>query len=851
VTDVQKELEDWLHSQEDWLQAAAEKLAHTGEPLTDSDIDEITALLKTPEGRKKTSHRKYPQLVHGTSAGPNVRLVSIGNVEGIDRLAPRTPLSFGDKPLCVIYGHNGSGKSGYTRILARASGKPRAASLRPNAYASEPVAQKCTITYSLNGVEQAVEWDPKSGPIEDLRCIDIFDTDTAEHYLSQETTASYSPPAVTLLDRLAKTCDRINARLQEEQNACRSTPPRIPSHLKDTEIACAYGGLNADTPPEEVQRLTKWTQEDEDLLADLDAALKATDPATEAKASQNSERFTRKLLEDLQGIALALSSERLGAIREARATAITTRTIAQEAATAATDKAMIDGVGTETWKALWRAAREFSQTPYPTLPFPHTEAEARCVLCHQEIGVEAAERLAAFDAFTQGKVSRDADLAEEAYKRALAELPLLPTSETVAERCHAAQLPAAWVDILHSFLSAAADTTRRLRDHEDAGTAVPIVLDATFAAALNAHAQSLALKAHSLKAIGSAEAREATSKHFAELEAQKWAAERRPDIADHLAAKKVFISLDALKKATSSLSVSYKARDISKVLINEAYIDRFHSELHALGAHRIRVEVVQTRVEKGTPYLQVRLKDESTAVGGPDAVLSEGERRIVALAAFLADVTAAPPDVPFIFDDPITSLDQDYEALAVKRLNELSMSRQVIVLTHRLGFVGTMVDLSRDRIVSTEIRGRDRHTGRPAIITTYGLKPLSALNTLKSLHVERARRAYAEDEDVYRSLAKELCSDIRIHVERIVESYITCGIVERHRRPIETNRMRLLERVTKEDHAIISRYMTKYSCYEHSQPVESPVPIPEPDEIEADLNELITWLGPLVARLNK
>lgn len=36
--------------------------------------------------------------------------------------------------------------------------------------------------------------------------------------------------------------------------------------------------------------------------------------------------------------------------------------------------------------------------------------------------------------------------------------------------------------------------------------------------------------------------------------------------------------------------------------------------------------------------------------------------------------------------------------------------------------------------------------------------------------------------------------------------------------------------------------MTKYSRYEHSQSLEAPVALPEPDELEADINEVLDWI---------
>ena len=36
--------------------------------------------------------------------------------------------------------------------------------------------------------------------------------------------------------------------------------------------------------------------------------------------------------------------------------------------------------------------------------------------------------------------------------------------------------------------------------------------------------------------------------------------------------------------------------------------------------------------------------------------------------------------------------------------------------------------------------------------------------------------------------------------------------------------------------------MTRYSCYEHSQPSETPIEIPQPTEIEKDVDNLLKWL---------
>ena len=130
MPDIQQKIRDWLHEQPDWLQQAAEMLLALG-GASDTDIQTLVELLKSPEAQKVTTHRTFDGLTPASAPVSDLRLLEISDISGIENLGPRTPLGFGKGNLCVIYGHNGSGKSGYTRLLKRVCGKPRAEALKP------------------------------------------------------------------------------------------------------------------------------------------------------------------------------------------------------------------------------------------------------------------------------------------------------------------------------------------------------------------------------------------------------------------------------------------------------------------------------------------------------------------------------------------------------------------------------------------------------------------------------------------------------------------------------------------------------------------------------------------------
>jgi len=62
------------------------------------------------------------------------------------------------------------------------------------------------------------------------------------------------------------------------------------------------------------------------------------------------------------------------------------------------------------------------------------------------------------------------------------------------------------------------------------------------------------------------------------------------------------------------------------------------------------------------------------------------------------------------------------------------------------------------------------------------------------------------------------------------------------------NRIGNLSKITAGDCRMLDDLMTKYSRYEHSQPGEAPVPLPNPDELKTDLEGLKGWREEFVAR---
>lgn len=847
MPDVHQDIRAWLYTQPDWIQQAVDILLSSG-GVSDADIKTLVERLKIQEGQQVTRHRTFDGLRPAPTYASDLRLLEIGDICGIENLGPRSPLSFGVGNLCVIYGHNGSGKSGYTRLLKRVCGKPRADELKPNVFQLPPTVRKCTIKYQVAGVLREMEWLASDAPIGDIRSVDIFDADAAVSYLTKETAASYTPPPVALFEALAAVCDRIRVQLQAEQDGLVSALPGLPSDYAVTTPGVAYRTMRPDLDESAIQRMIKWEDTDAKELERLSERLKVDDPAALAHKKRSTKKQLDQLTQLLEEAASAYSQERLAAIRALRTDALDKRRIATESVEVAS--ARLEGIGTETWRALWGAARDYSQVAYPEREFPVTD-EALCVLCHQELGRDAQRRLHDFEVFVRGKLEAAATSAEAVYQQAIEGLPTPLADDQIATRCQAAGLTQGeWQARIGDFWGQARKTREAILRGEVNEVAIPLARPIGILDELAKISNQLERDAAQHDQDAARFDRDQAGKDKLNLEARRWTAQQRAAIRIEIVRLKMVAQYEKWKKYANSSAISRKAGEIAQKVVTQELVDRFNRELRILGASQIKVELCKVRTEKGKALHKLRLKGARTGQNLPESVLSDGERRIVGLAAFLADVTQQPNSAPFIFDDPISSLDHEFEWRVAIRLAQLARSRQVLVFTHRLSLYGAMEDAANK--IGDDWKQNNLHqrciesffgvAGHPAEQATWNAKTSKANNILLTRLDEAKRAGIASGAESYKRLAQGICSEFRKLLERTVEDDLLNQVVRRHRRSITTdNRLPSLTCITREDCAFIDGLMTKYSCYEHSQSQESPTFIPEEPELRDDLERLKSW----------
>lgn len=847
MVQIFRDVEQWLNQRPRWLQDAAYRLI-SNNTITDIDLQELVDLCKSEVGLN-TTDKVFTSVTPGSLSSMDestqLRLDAINNVTGISALGPKKPLSFGSS-LSIVYGQNGSGKSSYVRLLKHISGAKKSKELIGNVYVTEQQPQSCSLTVTSNEETKEITWTPELGPVNDLSALHLYDTDCANVYVNDENEVAYEPWPLLFFSQLTDVSLKVGQAIKLEMESITQTKLLYPVGSSETNSISWVTKINDKTTDMEIINRCSWAESDEIELNGKRQQLAETDPIEKMKQYENSVQSIKILYKILTDLKDSLSEVACTNIIRAKLDLEMKKKTAEDDARKVFEGLPLDGIGTDSWKLLWEQARSFSEEhAYQKEQFPFTSSDSNCVLCQQSLSTEAQSRLKSFETYIKDSLSNQAKIAEELLTALLKEITDIPNEETLTLHFNSIGISDEEKKYVIDFCSALERRNQSLKK-EFLIDQLPPLPSEDILSAIN---ESIATKEEHVatyQKLAKLENRDELKTSVLELESRKWLHQSQVVIQENVDNLKSIAKFKNAITLTNTQTLSIKKSSLSDSLITEEYIKRFQKELKDLGGSKIHVDLVKTRAAKGHIYHKIMLKNCSTSVQTSE-VLSEGEFRIVSIAGFLADVEGSSNNTPFMFDDPISSLDQIFEEATVKRIAKLSLSRQVIVFTHRLSFLTLLEEAAKKLALECNViwlRAESWGTGEPGETPVFAKNPKNALNLLLSERLPRASKVLFNDgRSEYDLLAKGICSDFRILLERFIENDLLGDVVQRFRRAVNTQgKILKLAHISVDDCKLFEDYMTKYSQYEHSQSYETPIMLPDPDELKADMEHLKSWL---------
>lgn len=248
-------------------------------------------MLKSARGLSDPQHRQPIPLAAEhlpvQSAGSDVVVLScIRELKNVNRIADGEKLTFGPKGITIIYGGNGSGKSGYSRVLKRAC-RARDVLETVHADASDPQSSgkvpEARFDVTVGTIQKSLSWKHDSQAPDELSAIAVFDGRCARKYLNEQDVA-YVPYGLDIVENLGqKVLPELLRRLNSEIESTNTDVTPFADLIGDTSVGKVIASLSATTNSELVKKLATLTKSETDRLDELEKTLTENDPKTKAK----------------------------------------------------------------------------------------------------------------------------------------------------------------------------------------------------------------------------------------------------------------------------------------------------------------------------------------------------------------------------------------------------------------------------------------------------------------------------------------------------------------------------------------------------------------------------------------
>lgn len=777
-------LVDWANGQDAWVrQLTAETILSRNAP-TDDLLGRVYETFLAEKGLSEGEQPDVPKLevaAAETTEDVTLELVSLSNVQGVNALADDQNLDF-DPSLTVLFGQNGSGKTGYARIIKRISAVRPAEDILPNAHATyldPPPTPSAEIAYRLSGDEHTARWNNETGLTPFTR-ISVFDANDVQLHVDSELGYVFTPAELALFGYIAAGILGIQQRISAEvSNLAPGLNPLLNKFARETKVYPLIETLGATTDISQLEALATLEEDAEATFERLQGEVNALRSNALDAVLTNAQQHVRDLtrlcgvLDLLQGFSAPQYERALNAVETAEAR----RAEAREHLFAEDE---LPGAPDEGWQEFITAGETYrehlGQEHYP-------QDGDSCLYCMQKLSPAALGLVTRYRTFldqTLAQQVNDARAALNESRLALNETELARVLEFVVEQQQLSDAPAWAASAAAVFAHGHAVATETGEGKplsrtglSEAAMPVRIEVVAALTSATEAAQQLATDKENATSAIATRQ------RKLAELGA-------RIELDKNLAAAREYVrrakrgqQLERLSKVISS--GASKQLTVQSKLASEDLVNRSFETLFSEECARLHAPPVALHFQGRSGKVQ---RKKAVANYRPSAVLSEGEQKVLALADFLAESRMRGTSAPLVFDDPVTSLDYRRLDEVAARIQSLAETHQVIVLTHNIMFASALISSRQSkklRVKIYEVRdgGDTKGILAPNVEPQFDTPADLAKRINVKMQVIPKTEAIVQD-----ALIKETYDLIRAWCESFVEQELLQNVTQRYRHNI-------------------------------------------------------------------
>lgn len=852
---VYQEILSWSQGKQLFIQDALRRII-TSTTLIQNDIDELAQLVKKECGDTSITLNAVPlnstHIPMATTINGNYpKLISLSNPKNICALHDEGNLQFSNSGLTVVYGNNGSGKSSYSRILRKLCwSRNPSVTLKKNVFNPSLNQQEVNFVVENNGSNTNFTWTENSPSNPVLNSIFVFDNSCGDIYINNENPTEYKPVGIDVLEKLITTLQSISQSLNASIATYTTQKPIFPQTLLQTNSAQWYRTIETLLRTN-IDATIQFTQANIDRKQELINLTTTQNPQLNITNLENQKTRINSYIQQITQIEALFNAQNTSELIRNRNTFDSVNQAYQIATSELQNINTLEGFGTDPWRTLWESAKNFAHSSNLSdgQNFPSLGSLKKCVLCQQELDETAQQRLMTFNQFVLNDISTQLNSINSIIqqKQNLYKAIVIPPVEQLAEL---EQLIPSFRENYTQFTDSIFVLKKTILSFLENGGELNINLQ-TLTPNITNLIPNIDLQITQNTQL--LQNKNILLAELNELIAKEFLFNNKATILQYFDEYKV---KSGINQCQSQLSTTGISRKIGELMEDQAVSLQHHEFVSHLNFFNRdlanKVLISKTRTTQGNTFQKCSLSGISDSI---NSILSEGEQKIIALSNFLAECTIDNRLNTIIFDDPVTSLDMDYKDLIATKIVQLSQNRQIIVFTHDLSFLRSLIDTHKET-TSTDctVIGIDKHNEISGITTDE--IPYLAKNVQE--RINSITRILTEHDGLTPTDAhgREIKLDsarkrFRMLLERSVEEILSSKTYERFSKKIKMKKDNLSSYIVTEqsDVDFLLSLFGKYSATEHDGGISTIPRLPNKTAIEQDLRDYSTWKDGFSAKL--
>lgn len=715
-----------------------------------------------------------------TSICKEISLSSLSEITGVNKLAAKQVMNF-SKNLTVIYGENGTGKTGYGRVLKKLGFSYDTNSDILSNVTGVAQNQSAKLDYTLDVQAKTFKWDG-SNTSKDLSNISVFNNDCVQISL-KDRQLIVSPVGFHLFNLITDELNDLSELLLSEQDKYKPNLSWALLLKEGTPQKALISDLSFKTKDQDVKLLSKLELSyDTDLKKAETDLTKLNKPLIETKIQTlNQQKTELNLVQGkIEDIEKVLTPEtwneviRLkGLIKKLEGrTKIGIKEIA--------DKNGVKFYESPEFEKFIKSAeayvKKIDKADYPS-------NEDVCIYCQQPLKDSSKELLASYRGLLNDNTQELLESLKSEKKK------LIDKISSIGEKLifhqgtfgldddKKAVQP---VEIIKYNKQVYEYKKLLIEDKIDKDSKFDLDYDKVkiyLKKKCTSIDSLLMLKNQTLNSLSQKE--KALKMVIEELKDRKLLSDNIVEITDSIESLKKIESLSKKGNSFKTIAISKKTTEARKELVNSNFEEMFNNELKQLRKTDIHIDL-GFGTSKGKSKIVHKIKAHALA-----EILSEGEQKTIALAEFLTELQLDNIKAPVVFDDPVNSLDHLIIDDVAKRLIKLSGDRQVIVFTHSILLFNSFLYLSKlpyNKELNYEFYNTIKSFGETGILSPAKEKinsPKDYIKKINSLLSNAKSSGKSEGE-----IAQEGYGFLRSGLELLIEINVFQGTVKRFQKNV-------------------------------------------------------------------